>query len=93
MSFNNSSWIKHDIYFKSDLELAYGEKLCIYYGCFVSVALAFSEKIRDNSIKNIQEVKSLAAIEKLSSNSETIAHTSTSPNLNLLKDVMVLWCS
>lgn len=67
-----------------------GKKLCIYYGCFVSVALAFSEKIRDNSIKNIQEVKSLAAIEKLSSNSETKAHTSTSPNLNLLR--MLRFC-
>lgn len=60
MSFNNSNWTKHDLFTcKEDLELAtQGKKLCTYYGCFVSVAFAFSEKNWDNGIKNIQEVKS-----------------------------------
>lgn len=57
------------------------------------MALAFSEKIRDNSIKNIQEVKSLTAIEKLSPNSGTKVHTAASPSLNLLEDAKVLRCS
>ena len=56
------------------------------------MALTFSEKIRDNSIKNIQEVKSLTAIEKLSPNSGTKVHTAASPSLNLLEDAKVLWC-